>query len=236
MTKDKVVLFRKFPLEEEAEEFVELLRSQGIPSKLVNNSPGVDITFTNATPGQNQYEVFVKSSDFQQAEQALLALAEKQAETIPSGHYLLEFSDEELIQLLEEKDKWNELDQVIARNILKERGSLPDDAYFARKAQIRLQELSKPEKFPLGLVAWGYLSALGAVISILPSPFAILVSCYILMEKKVLPNGKKTFFHSPTARMHGKIILGLSILMTITGLVLFFFFQKRFKGSILFYF
>lgn len=62
-------IFRKFSTLEQANELKELLNKNGIKSVVADNVPPVDVTFSGTTL-QNEYEVRIEQTDFEQAEKS----------------------------------------------------------------------------------------------------------------------------------------------------------------------
>ncbi len=199
MTLEGYAVFRKFTDLENAKSVAAELKTVGLDCKLVDNSPPVDITFTGNTLN-NQLELYVKQTEFDKAREHFEKLATNELDNVSPNHYLFEFSNEELYEILLKPDEWSSLDQKLAQKILIDKGQpINADMMEALRKQ-RIKDLSKPEPSQKTWLYAGYLFAiLGGILG-------LIIGWHIYRNRKTLPNGEKVFSYSEHDRRHGRII------------------------------
>lgn len=130
-------------------------------------------------------------------------------EGIDPNHYLLQFTDEELIDVLAKRDEWHADDFLLAREILNQRGFNITDKDIAILTRNRMDILRKPEQ--PSQTTWiiiGYVSAfLGGLLG-------IFIGWHLASQKKTLPNGERIYEYNAEDRQHAKIIFYGSIIST----------------------
>ncbi len=213
---DELTTIRKFLDPAAAASFVKLLESQEIPFYVEDASETFDPSFA-FNKVTKEIHVKVRPSDFERIEGLVEEQVEELAEgEIPSDHYLLEFDDEELFELLSKPDEWSAMDYQLAQRILKDRGKPVDDELLKQLKERRREDLATPEPRQKQWVVIGYLGALvGGLLG-------ILVGWHLLTFKKTLPDGSRVRGYIPEDRKQGKIILILGIVLSAIYLVLFF--------------
>ena len=208
-------VYRKFSDVKQAEELAETLKNNNVDCKLVDNSPAIDITFTGNTL-QNEVQLLVKQSDFEIANDLLDKKAEEQIEEVDDDHYLFDFENEELYDILIKPDEWSAFDYKLAQKILSERGQPVNEGLIRSLKKQRLDELAKPEGGQTSWILVGYLFAFfGGVIG-------LLIGWLLWKRKKSLPDGRKVFAYNDKDRNHGKIIFVIGLVLFITWLIIKF--------------
>ncbi|MFL9830217.1 hypothetical protein ABS764_05065 [Flavobacterium sp. ST-87] len=205
--KETYSVFRKYPTIFQAKELEDLLNQNNISTQLTDNIAPVDASFSGNTL-QNEYEVKIQFEDFEKAEQILEKEAENLISQVDSNHYLFDFTNDELYEILLKADEWSEFDNKLAQKILTKRGkSIDDDLLKVLKKQ-RIESLAKPEENQKPWIISGY------IFSILGGFLGILIGYFLWTSKKSLPNGQIVYSYSENDRAHGKIIfyIGLIIL------------------------
>lgn len=180
------------------EPLVELLRENNIPFDVEDTSPQLDVTFSGSMV-QHVFRILVPSSHFDEANALLDELAQKHIEETPvdDDHYLYEFSDNELFDVLVKKDEWSKEDILLARKILTDRGKTISDKEIERLWQERLEEFRKPERAHMGWI----------VFAIIFSPFlGILIGWYWMTIMKTDPTGYKSYAYDPFTQTLGKAL------------------------------
>ncbi|MBV7267979.1 DUF2007 domain-containing protein [Winogradskyella luteola] len=206
-------IFKKFPTLEQANELKELLKENGIESVLADNIPPVDVTFSGNTL-QNEFEVRIKQSDFEKAEEILEKNAENLIDQIDKDYYLFEFTDEELFEILLKSDEWNAFDYTLAQKILKQRGKSVDKELLNSLKNERLRDLAKPEENQKSWIIAGY------IFSLLGGFLGLIIGYFLWTSKKTLPNGQKAYSYSANDRKHGKHIFYIGLIIAPTALLL----------------
>lgn len=209
-------IFRTFSSKEAATELQNLLSDHNIQSESGDNIPSADVTFVNSTI-HHQYEVRILLSDFERAEHILLEDIDVQS--IDPSHYLFQFTDEELYDILLKPDEWNPLDYKLAQHILTTRGKTIDKALLTSLKNQRLADLAKPEENQMTWIIAGYIFAFGGGI------LGLVIGYLLRTSKKTLPNGERIYTYSLSDRKHGINILAIAIICTP-----FFFYYKFMEG------
>ena len=129
-------------------------------------------------------------------------------------HYLFDFKDEELFDILASPDEWSAFDYQLARRILDERGIDIDAKLLALLKKTRLQELAQPEeKQTVSLWSAYTFALLGGIIG-------IVMGWYILTARKTLPDGQRPHLYRASDRRHGPWIMALGLVMLAVWLLL----------------
>ncbi len=204
--KETISVFRKFPTREQAMELEDLLNQNNIRTQITDNIAPVDTSFSGNTL-QNQYEVKILLSDFDKAEKILENEADNLIGQVDKNHYLFDFTDDELYEILLKADEWNELDYKLAHKILSQRGKSIDAELLKALKKQRLESLAKPEGNQKPWIIAGYF------LAILGGFLGIIIGYSLWTSKKSLPNGQKVYSYAETDRLHGKIIFYFGIIL-----------------------
>jgi hypothetical protein len=199
------VAFQRFNDKALAEELGELLKQHNIDYLLEDASAKFDVSFA-FNELTKVYWIKLKKEDFEAAGKLLLQVSAKELENLPADYYLYEFSDDELREIINKPDEWNELDYLLAQKLLKERGKevRPDEIEMVKKQ--RMEDLSKPEKSSPGWIVAGYIFAfLGGLIG-------LVIGWVLYTHKKILPNGERIYAYSENDRKNGRNILIIGII------------------------
>lgn len=219
MENSQFVTFQKFNLKEDAVELASLLRENGIEYRIEDSSSGLDSNFGN-TELTKDYLIKLQKEDFEKADALLLQVSSNLVETIDKDHYLYDFTNEELKEIIIKKDEWSHLDFLLAQKILKERNHeiLPEEIEKHRKQ--RLEDLAKPEEHQGTWIYIGYFFAfLGGFLG-------IFIGWYLKTHRKTLPNGERVFNYSESDRKQGNRILILSLFFLLFWIGVRVFFSK----------
>jgi hypothetical protein len=203
------VTFKIFPDKDSAEDFSEVLRLAGIDFEIEEDSLVFDPSYAN-NPLNKDYVVKIRQSDMSAATKAYADYFEKQIDQAPPDHYLFEFTDQELEEILAKPDEWGTFDYLLSRKILSQRGiEIPDEKLALLKAE-RYKQLAQPESENISNIAAYY------VISILIVPVGIIIGWIWAYSKKQLPDGNKIYAYNQTVRKHGRILFfGCTVLFLI---------------------
>jgi hypothetical protein len=237
---EEFATFKKFPTIDAARELVALLDQYAVPFEVDDNSEGTSTVFLGDQPA-DKVEVKIRRQDFDYVHSLLRSEAEEVAGQVATDHYLYDFTDEELKDVIFKQDEWSELDVLIAQKILSQRGiEISSNTIEEHKAK-RLQELKAKEPSPSKWLFIGYfISAFStfivlALLARLPGLFGNLISFALLItgpmigyliasSKKTLPNGEKTFIYDAKTRRQGWIItlIGTASFLVCVILVIIF--------------
>lgn len=209
---EEYTAFRTFNSIEEASPVLEMLKSKGIDCKAANPAQNLNSSFGGV---RNPYEVqvLVKTSDFTNAENALMEIA-KQSATADNDHYLSAFTDAELVEIIEKPDEWSEEDYMLAQKMLKERGHSISDETLAKLRNARMEELRAPQKAD---EIWIYI---GYVTSLMGGFLGIFIGWLYMTTKKLLPNGERVYAYDNSTRKNGRNMLVIGILSLLIFVIL----------------
>ncbi|KAF2518478.1 hypothetical protein E0W68_09130 [Flavobacterium salilacus subsp. salilacus] len=202
---DNFTSFRKYPDASQAKGLEQFLSDNNIECLYIDNSPRLGTAFGGEM--QKEYEIQIQQPDFEKATLLLEELAKEEVNQLPDDYYLLEFTDEELIDVVVKKDEWNEFDYLLAIRLLKERGKTIDEELITSLNKRRIEDLAKPESDQTAWIIAGYAFALmGGLLG--------LITGYVIWTAdKTLPNGEKVYTYSKCDRKHGKRIVILSVIV-----------------------
>jgi hypothetical protein len=217
---EELVTLKKFNTLEEASGAVELLVKNNIHYIVEKNEASNDIVFAGNTLNA-ELLVKVKTDDYETALKLLEELTEVGIEKLDKDYYLFEFSDKELLDILEKPDEWSLNDYLWAQEILKQRGKEVDKTTLDEWKQKRLEFLAQPEKVTGNYILTAYiLCFLGGIIG-------FFLGRHVKAFRKLLPNGQKVYAYDEESRKKGKNveIAGLLFMAIYVGLICFLAFS-----------
>ena len=206
--KEEFLIFQKFNTESQAEDFGSLLNVNRIEFLIENISINFDPILSNNEFGK-EYCVKIKKDDFEKANDILREKAKTEINEVQDDYYLLSFTDEELIDVIEKSDEWNKFDVELAQKLLKERGNEITTEQISELKKQRIIELSKPEEGQNVYIIIGYVCAL------LGGLLGIFIGWHLTTYKKTLPNGNRIYAYSENDRKQGNRILILGIVFIV---------------------
>lgn len=224
LTKGKYENFREFLSLEEAKDFGHWLDQNQVDYKI--ERPGYLID--QAIVGKAMIPeavVKINTRDFKRVNELLTQEIEQQ--DIPEEHYLWDFSDRELFQLLQNSDKWNIEDLVIAKKILLQRGYKVPDNRVEDHQKAKYEELrSGKDANPVTIIFYLVTIVLG-VIFLHPLLFiaGIGMGWYFWQDMTTDPYGEKFFTFALSTRKAGQLIFYGGIFLTIAAFFLLLFFD-----------
>lgn len=213
MANTKFEEYKIFSNPEQVKDCTSLLDKNQIEYVLDRVTPLLDPAFAGNT--QNESIVIkIKPSDFELADKVLHAVIDVNPDELDPDYYLLHFTDDELMDVIVKNDEWNDFDYILAQKLLKERGKEVSPDVLKTIRRNRLADLSRHKPFPKIWIIAGYIfSLLGGLIG-------IFIGIMLISEKKALPNGKAMNAYDSKARIHGKAIFTIGIIMLILTVLL----------------
>ena len=197
---------------EEAEGLISSLKDNGVNVQIEDASPPVDLTFSGNTL-QNEIRIKVKQSDFETANQFLEKQAEQLVDKFSDEHYLYDFTDDELIEIIEKPDEWSKVDYLLSQKILKKRGHEISKEKVEELRQKRIDELRKPEKGHKGWLIFGFISA------ILGGLLGIFLGWFHWTFKKTDPTGQRVYAYDQQTRKIGQGIFWIGLVSFIVWII-----------------
>ena len=144
----------------------------------------------------------------------MLDIGNTELDNVDKTHYLFEFTNDELFDILSKPDEWNALDYQLAKKILNDRGREVNDEIIESLKEQRIAELAKPDESNRVWIFFGYLSAL------LGGLFGIIAGWHLFTYKKTLPDGQRVYEYSEKDRRHGRRIFYLGIIILYISVVI----------------
>ena len=202
---------RNFSQEAQFIELVHVLQTHDIPHQTEVYRQRIDpISMVTLVP---EYIVKVQAHNFPTVSELMNEIAAQAVVHASEEHYLFDFKDEELFDILASPDEWSAFDFQLARRILSERGIDIDAKLLDLLQKSRLKELAQPEEKQTSNLWIAYLfSLLGGVIG-------IIIGWHILTARKTLPNGQRAYMYQASDRRHGKWIITLGLVMLTVWLL-----------------
>jgi len=198
---------RKFSDKEPFNDFLQTLEISSIPYQTEVFKERIDAVSMRTLPAE--YNVRVPKDKFSQVFEILNDIASKEVLEVDNTHYLFDFTDQELYDILAKPDEWSAFDYQLSQRILKERGKEIDKDFLNSLRKTRIEDLAKPEEKQTNNVWVGYLFSLrGGLIG-------IAIGWNMMSSKKKLPNGEEIFIYQENDRKYGKRIMILGIIMLI---------------------
>ena len=98
------------------------------------------------TSFSREYLIKLKKDSFEKVDILLEERSKIHIQEVEKDSYLFEYSDNELIDIIKNKDEWNSFDVSLAKNILKDKGIILSNEEIENFKTQRLNKLSEPEK------------------------------------------------------------------------------------------
>lgn len=193
----EIVTYRKYKTEEEAISLIELLKAYDIEHYVENISPAVDITFTGGMGLEDKIAIKLKSIDFVRVDTLLSKIATDNIDLVDKDHYLFDFSDNELFEIIENYNEWGNTDFILAQKILRDRGKGISDEKVQELKNKKNAELRQPEKGHKGWLIFGFITA------ILGGLLGIFIGYHHFKFKKSIPTGEKVYAYDTETRRIG---------------------------------
>lgn len=202
---DKFVTFKEFADEEHFIEFTQFLEQNNIRFQTEISNGAIDPVSMRSV--QKLFLVKIEKENFVPVQKLLENIAQESIEDIDPDHYLFQFSDEELFEILSKPDEWSELDYKLAQKILQDRGHVVGSEYLKYLKKERLEMLAKPEPSQAKFIWAGYIFA------VLGGLLGIAIGWGIYFSQKRLPNGSVVYSYLEDDRKHGKRIITIGFVM-----------------------
>jgi len=207
-------VYRRYLSEEEAKLCAEILNAAHIETIL--EAPAQIATEIITGEGFNiEWLLKIKAEDFTAAER-LLQKSEEMNPIDLEAYYLNDFSNDELMDILNHFDEWSSMDYETAVVILESRGKkIPAPELDQLKAG-RLEEIRKPKQITkLQIAVAAFFILLGGIVG-----FAMGYN--IMNEKNVDPLGNQYYTYDSDSRKIGKNIFIVGVLFFIGQLITVF--------------
>lgn len=208
--------FQKFNNIESAKAMADFLVENNIAYEIDDERNYYDISYSF---NKHEFDIKLKiaSSDFEKAYTAIEAYYATELNTVEPDYYLLQFTNDELLEIIHKPDEWGMFDYLLAKKILVE--NKIDISNAADLKNKRVEVLTKPVKSPAIWILLGYSSALLFLLWVYIIGIALSVGVTLVFLKRTLPNGKSVYYFDDASRKNGKAILVIAIVFFITWVV-----------------
>src|SRR3954471_16599579 len=109
MREDEYLTYQKFYDQAIAADLAQLFKQNNISFQLEDSSLQFDASFA-FNEINKEFRVKIKAEDFSKADKLLLQHASEGIQELNDQHYLHQFSDEELVEIIAKSDEWNIVD------------------------------------------------------------------------------------------------------------------------------
>jgi len=212
--------FKSFHREEDAIPYAELLKDNNIPFRFDLTNTIIDQAIVGS-PIFPKYTIKILSEDFKRVYQIIEKEILRNAPNLPE-HYLNELSDHQLLDLLKKPDETSIEDNVIAKEILKQRGIPVSTDYINEIKKERLTELQKGRD---GNTFWmGIYLIMVIVGSVVLSPIMMMAGIgmgwYYWKDKQVDIDGNSFYTFNERTRFFGSVMLWIAALIVVVAILL----------------
>jgi hypothetical protein len=208
MDSNTYILFQQFNDQGLAEEMTALIKSAGIKYKLTSNATSFDPTY-NRSELNTTHEINLMQQDFNRAHQVLDEFYMQQLKDIKDDYYVYEYTNTELLEIIDHSDEWSKLDFLFAKQLLEKRGIVLNEEKIEQTKKNREKELLKPENAPQWIILSGYLA------SILGGLLGFMIGWQLHTSQKILPDGRRLYTYSEAHRKHGFRMVLISIAFAV---------------------
>ena len=219
MRTDDFVTFKSYHDKSILEEEASILKKENIETVIEDCSLAFDPTMSNNETSKD-FRIKLLQQDFQKANEVLERNAEIDDDKLPKDYYLLNFSDEELYDVVKKRDEWGALDVALAKKILKRKGKEITVSEEKDLKNQRINELSKPD------ASSNFWIIIGYVISLLGGFIGIIWGMFLFQYKKTLPNGQRINGYSESQRWHGVFITIIGVISLTFWVVMRILYKK----------
>ena len=204
--------FKLFTDKAAAEDFAEVLKQNNIDYHIDEDALSFDPSFAH-DPLARDYVIAIKQPDFKVASLAYDEYFARQLGAVPDDYYLLQFSDEELLEILAKPDEWGAFDYQLAQELLRKKGVEITKEKTERLKLDRYYALAQPEGEAVKNIVGYY------IVSIFFFPTGWIIGWTWGYSKKQMPDGNRVYAYNEKVRGHGKAILLISIVLPVFGVI-----------------
>src|ERR1700752_2088713 len=153
------VTYKSFYSEIDALELSTFLNENQIENEIERIKPFVD-PLIGGDDLAKEFHVKIRPNDFRNANEVLDQLLAQNISTIDKDYYLFSFTNDELMEVINKADEWNNQDVLLARKLLRDRNIEISDKEFSEIKSNRYIQLAKSERASFNKIFWGYIIAI----------------------------------------------------------------------------
>ena len=201
--------------------FTNLLSDNKIDFEVENNSKIFDPSFAN-NDFEKEYIVKVHPNDFEKVYDLEEEIIKNEIQNTPEDYYLFDYTNSELLDIVNKRDEWNAFDYYLAKKILNDRGNLITEEKIIEIKKERIEELKKPTEIKsIWIILLYLITILGIFLPLFIGLSSIIYGYFIRKMKKTLPNGESVYQFSEKDRKHGTVFLFGGIFFFIFWILFF---------------
>lgn len=204
-------VYKVFTERADADTFIEYLKEQNIEAFIVEDDTQMNLIFGEVTQNKKYY-LKIKQSDFESVHELLRAENEKSIENLSADYYLFNYTEEALWDILKKPDEWSAFDVSVSKKILEGKGHNISEEILQTYKDERIKALSVQDDYNVSWLVIGY------ILTIFLGIVGIFWGLNYLNADINLPDGKKIKRYNNAARLHGRILLVLGIIITLRQL------------------
>lgn len=201
--------------------FTNLLSDNKIDFEVENNSKIFDPSFAN-NDFEKEYIVKIHPNDFEKVYDLEEEIIKNEIQNTPEDYYLFDYTNSELLDIVNKRDEWNAFDYYLAKKILNDRGNLITEEKIIEIKKERIEELKKPTEIKsIWIILLYIITILGIFLPLFIGLSSIIYGYFIRKMKKTLPNGESVYQFSEKDRKHGTVFLFGGIFFFIFWILFF---------------
>lgn len=212
MMRAEFLTFRTFQDRFSAEDCALILKSKGFIYEIEEQKPLVDPVLTGSVMEQ-EFRLKLQGKDFTAANTLLEEKSNADLDTADTGHYLLDFSDDELREVVAKPDEWGALNYVLAKKILEKRGIHLQEQELEQLKEERLADLAQPHNVKTVTLVGTYAACLFF------APVVLFIGWHWSHANKTLFNGKRYYVYTKRVRGHGQVLFILGLVLTVIAII-----------------
>jgi hypothetical protein len=207
----KFIAYKKFQNANQLSEISELLKQNNILFEIEDNTTRVS-QFIIGQDYEDNIAIKISPDDFITVNKLLEDNATELINNLNEDYYLYKFSNDELMQIVVEPDKWGEIDQKLSVKLLNNRGVTVTKELLKTLEQKRFKELSAQETASNLWIIAGYMS------SLLGGLLGIGIGMSLCTTKRTLPNGDSVYVYIDKDRSDGRNMMIIGAIMFMVSL------------------
>ena len=223
-------VYKTFSNKEAAYRIAALLEDHEIRVIVEEYTPLLDSNFIGVSQ-RDPFALKIRGEDFITADKIIRDNTVIKLEEIDKDYMLLSFTSDELISVMANEEEWGIYNAKLAEVLLRERNIEIPENRISNIKQFKAAEKAAPEKLSPGLIILGYISAVAGTVNVvrdynlpvvniyLPGILAIGIGSILIGSKKTLSDGTQVHYFNHSNRLHGKIMLCLSVSVFLVKII-----------------
>jgi hypothetical protein len=220
----ELLQYQTFSDKEHASLTASILEKNGIMVEIIENPPLLDSNFIGQQ-FKNPFSLKIPAESFLTANKILLDQTEVNINEVDKDYILFSLTNEELEDVLKNKDDWGIYNYKLALQILVQRNDSSIETEEAKTRKLELNPDAQPKDANMFWVIVCYACIVLSVLSFLrrssfflflfPQLSYIIFGYTLRFSKTTLSNGSRILTYTKNVRVHGGIILGAGIIFLL---------------------